>query len=530
MRFTLLHALALLAATGPLACSVDNALSFNPTTTTDKTDGKALYFEQEGTLTLAPGEVRKVAVHGSGEGALSVAFSLLGNVGDAFVEASVVETDGQGVATAVLHAPNQATTFTLRAALVGDDGHLGSGAELSVAVSDEGFGAVRVLPQYTGKRAVEVWTASVVARTTCADLSSVLPGEPEGSLVATASPGAAPLVDNAPVGPSLAVTLRAGHYAWGCADVSTLAAGSTLDVKVTVFDKPVVLAATDLDLNLDFQPDPLAFQKLADNAGYLLREGFAPSALDESTVLLDQMSLSLPPAQIEPFIKQRLAQDWDELAADHFSSLDASLRDHLSVWIDAGLPLPAGTLTGNLKAKEGEDGLALLTVGTLGGISAEAAGIPETSAFTWTADPSDALSLKGLIHWQPSRLVGQLALTGATKEIQGVSSVPEALGFAADCDGLAVKLGSFPGCDSACLAALCRTAIATRWDAALSASTDAGILGHIAITAAGPATLDDQAQPVGFDGVWVGSIGDNVVSIETKGAISGTPPSISPPP
>ncbi|MEO7327128.1 MAG: hypothetical protein ABI193_01030, partial [Minicystis sp.] len=255
MRFTLMHALALLAATGLAACSAGDAFSPDgPVTPPEKTDGRALYFQQEGTLTLQPGEVRKVVVIGSGEGPLQVAFSLLGNVGDAFVEASVVAADKKGVAWAVLHAPNQATTFTLRAAVVGEGGHLGTGAELSVAVSGEGFGTVRVLPRYTGKRAVKTWTASVVARTTCADLSAVLPGEPEGSLVAKADPGDAPLVDNAPVGPNLAVTIRAGHYAWGCADVSTLAPGSTLDVKVTVFDKPIVLAATNLDLKLSFAP------------------------------------------------------------------------------------------------------------------------------------------------------------------------------------------------------------------------------------------------------------------------------------
>ncbi|MEO7329061.1 MAG: hypothetical protein ABI193_10810, partial [Minicystis sp.] len=133
-------------------------------------------------------------------------------------------------------------------------------------------------------------------------------------------------------------------------------------------------------------------------------------------------------------------------------------------------------------------------------------------------------------HWQPSRLVGQLALVGVTKELEGISTVPEALAIVADCEGLAMKLGSFAACNSECLASLCRTAIDARWEAALSASTDAGLLGHIAITAAGPAQLDDDAQPIGFDGVWVGSIGDNTIAAEIKGEISGAPPGDEPPP
>ncbi|MFO0761839.1 MAG: hypothetical protein U0359_35690 [Byssovorax sp.] len=533
MRFTYAPALVLLAALSHAACAADNeAVDTGSTGSGGRGEepSQALYFEDEGTLTLAPGEVRTVAVRGARSGDFSVAFSLLGDFGDAFVEASVVQADKKGVARVVLHASNQATTFTLRAAVLDEEGQLGAGAELSVAVSDQGFGNVRVLPQYTGSRSIATWTASVVARTTCADLVGTLPGEPAGSLVASSSPLGHPIIHNAPVGPNLAVTLRAGHFAWGCADASTLSAGSTLDVKVTVLDKPIVLSATNLDLKLDFQPEPMAFAKLTESAGELLREGFVPSGESEPSALLDAMAGLLPAEQVLAFNTQRTLQDWDELAADHFTAEGIDLRQKIGGWVLSGLPLPAQTLTGNLSAKDGAPDQATLSAVVVGGLPGADVGVDDASAFTWTADPNDALILKGLLHWQPSRLMGSLARTSALAEVENASSMADALADAADCEGLAVALGAFPTCSTSCLATLCHDALGARWAAALSASSDAGLLGHIVITAAGPAKLDDEAKPIGFSGLWVGSIGDNQISAETKGNIDGAPPGKPPPP
>ena len=80
------------------------------------------------------------------------------------------------------------------------------------------------------------------------------------------------MVLDAPVGPNLAVAVRAGHYGWGCADTTDLKADGTLDVKVTIVDKPIELDATDLDLALTYEPDAADYGALIGDASALLRE------------------------------------------------------------------------------------------------------------------------------------------------------------------------------------------------------------------------------------------------------------------
>ena len=73
------------------------------------------------------------------------------------------------------------------------------------------------------------WTASVVVIASCADLAATLPEEPAGALTATAPASGMPVIpENAPVGPNLAVVVRAGHFAWGCADTAAPTPGGTM--------------------------------------------------------------------------------------------------------------------------------------------------------------------------------------------------------------------------------------------------------------------------------------------------------------
>ncbi len=486
-------------------------------------------FEQEGTITLAPGESRAIQVVASPPTTYDVRFALVGDGAlDGWIEVAAVTADANGMATIQLHAPNQPTTFHLRASIVLADGSAGPSAETSVAVSAQGFGTVRVLPQYTGKRAVETWTASVAARTTCADLAATLPGEPKGALVAKAAFGAAPLVQNAPVGPNLAVAVRAGHYGWGCADTTDLKADGALDVKVTIVDKPIDLAATDLDLALTYKPDAADYKALIGGATELLGEAFLPKGSSESALVLAAMKLAAPLDQAPAFDAASAMLGWDAVAAAHFNGLPKSVRARCTSWIDAGLPLQAPTLTAHLTAKD--VGVATLDLLTIGSIDAAAAGVPAASTFSWTADPDDTLILGGNVLWQPSRYVGAVALAGAKVNQPNAQTVTDALAQAADCAGLAAKLGGFGTCNADCVVALCAKALDDRWTLALAASTEAGQIGHLAITASGPAQIDDTAKPRGFKGIWLGTVSDGVVSAKVKGSFEATPPANAPPP
>lgn len=533
MRFSWITAGFVASLLGAAGCSLAADATKTATSNPEPPAPSAalIRFEQEGTITLAPGESRSIHVFASPPTSYDVRFALIGDDAlDGWIENAAVKADADGMATMALHAPNQPTTFHLRASIVLSNGDAGPSAETSVAVSAQGFGAVRVLPQYTGKRVVETWTASVVARTTCADLAMILPGEPDGALVAKAAFGKTPLVLNAPVGPNLAVAVRAGHYAWGCADTTDLKADGTLDVKVMIVDKPIELGATDLDLALTYEPDAANYGALIGGASELLRDAFLPKGTAEAALVLTAMGAATPVDQAALFDAARAAQAWDDLAAAHFSGLAMSLREREASWIAASLPLLTPEIKAHLAGKADAPGVAALSVLTIGGIDATDAGVPAVSPFSWTADPADTLILGGTVLWQPSRFVGAAALAGAKIEQPAAQTMADALAQAADCPGLAAQLSGFGSCDLGCLEALCKKALDDRWSHGLAASADAGLIGHLTVTASGPAQIDDTAKPRGFKGLWLGTVSDTVVSAKVKGSFEGTPPAGATPP
>ncbi len=530
MRFswtTLGFVAALLGAAGCAPSLADLEPTIDETVPT-VTSAALIRFEQEGTITLAPGKSLAIRVLTSPPTSYALRFAVTGDALDGWIERASVNADADGVATMVLHAPGQPTTFHVRASIMLEDGEAGPSAETSVAVSAQSFGTVRVLPQYTGKRAVETWMASVAARTTCADLAAIFPGEPEGALVAKAPFGAAPLVLDAPVGPNLAVAVRAGHYGWGCADTTDLKADGTLDVKVTIVDKPIELEATDLDLALTYEPDAADYGALIGDASALLRDAFLPKGSEEAELVLAAMGEAAPGDQQALFEAARTTLGWNDLASAHFEGLETSVRERCTSWIGAGLTLQAPVIKAHLAAKPGAPGVAAVNVLAIGNVDADSAGVPASSPFSWTADPDDTLILGGIVIWQPTRYVGASAFDGAKVGQPGAQKMADVLAQAADCPGLAAKLQGFGSCDTSCIEALCAEALGDRWSLGLAASSDAGLLGHLTITASGPAQIDDTAKLRGFKGIWLGTVSAGVVSAKVKGSFEGTPPANPP--
>jgi hypothetical protein len=504
---------------GPTACSMDEVEPEGPLMNRPRIASASVRFLDEGTITLAPGAAHTVAVIASPPGRSPIRFALLGDPLDASLDRTLVDLDSDGVAKVTLHAPNQPATFRLRASLLDEQGQPGPTAETGIAVSDQGFGSVRVLPQYTGKRAIDGWTASALARTTCAAIAASLPGEPDGALVVSTM-GAEPVIlHGAPVGPVLAVTVRSSEYAWGCAETAELKPDMTLDVKITIIDKPIDVGSTDLDLNLDFEPDPIDYQALLQTATSLLVEAFTPTGSKESSLLLDAMGKLA--ANGAAFSAQRSAGSWDAVTTQHLSALGAPLRERINAYAAAGVPLGAHQITANLKATADAPGGATIAVTKFVGIDAGAAGIPPANAFSWTAEPDDSLILKGTLPWQPSRFVGAAAFVAAKKDAPSAAEMPDALASFADCKGLSAKLSGLSGCDAGCMQTLCHDALGTRWAGALQASVNAGWTGTLAITAAGPAELSARAEPIGLSGNWVGKVSDKIVQVSVKGKITG---------
>lgn len=529
MHFSSIHAYAgiLIAGSALAGCASDRNIELaDPSGTTES--GDSVRFENDGTITLAPGEAREIAVTTSPPARVDVRFALLGDALDASLERSVVRASDEGRAEVLLHAPNQSTTFRIRATALDPHGQPVQSAETGVAVSDQGFGTLRVLPSYSGKRPIKGWTASVIARASCQDIASTLPAVPDGALTAN-GPSDQPLfVKGAPVGPSLAVAVRSSKYMWGCTDIANLKPDTTLDVKIMVVDKPIDLAATNLDLALEYAPDPAGYGAILDAGRGLLHDAFIPSGTKEAELVLDAMAAASSDAAA--FQAERAASGWDAIATAHWSMLSAPLSDRLETWTTSGLGLGTHTVTANIKATAGQAGTATFSALRLDGIDAAAAGIPKQTLFAWTADPNDSLSLNGTLSWQPSRFLGAVAYAGAKQDYPAAATMSDALAGAADCAGLGNELGGYGMCNDACMAALCKDALDARWTAALTASMASGKLGEIAITAAGPADITDTAEPLGFYGNWVGSVSVGALTVGVKGKISGeTPVGMGPP-
>lgn len=517
MRFSWLYLPLILAAASPgLACSADSGADPAPVGTGVSGPDAALRFDEEGTLELAPGEERGVSVIVSPPARYEVSFSVLGDASGAFLDRTTTVADAAGRASVLLHAPSLATTFRLRA-IVKD----GPSAEIGVSVSDKGFATIRALPVYGGQRLATAWAASVTAGTTCAEIAATLPDDPDGSLVASAPVDEQAVeVDSAPVGPNLAVAIRAGRAMWGCADVADLKAGEAHEVKIAVKDGPVDLAAAELDLTLTFAPTPEAAAILATTTSRVL-SAFMPEGAEAAT-LLDAMIEAAPPELWAPLEAERAAASWDGVVAQHLSGLPATPRDACLGWAQAGLAAIPAEITATLAGVNGVPGKAWMQVTTLGGVTAGDAGVPPTAhQMSWSAEPGDLLRLDGTVYWIPSRYVGAVAWQAALADQPGAGSMGEALASVTGCDALAAALVGAAGCDDACLASLCAAALDARWSLGLDASALAGLPGSVALSASGPAVVDERALPISWTAAWLGTISDGETAATVQGEAEG---------
>jgi len=521
-------ALSLTVCATPLACSsgassaLQGPVPFNPTANV------SIAFDDTSTLTLAPGVSQSLQVTATPPAVYDVGFLLVGDSYDAAVAELTVHTAADGTAAFTLRAPTMSTTFRVRASVLGADDLVEASAERAVAVSEAGFGSVRVTPLYLGARTITTWTASVVAGATCASLAGSLPEDPAGSVGGTAPLGTEPVVSDLPVGPNLAVVLRAGHFAWGCTDTATLAANQTLDVGVTVIDKPIDLTAADLDLTFSYTPDTGPYAAFLADAVSSLYDAFMPSGSNEGAVVLNAMAALTPSTESAAFTLARQEQGWDLLSQAHFAALPEGLRATCSTWATTGAAQAptsiVATAVGGAAAGE-----VTVAVTQFAGFDPTAAGVTTAPGATWSGQTGDSILLGATLLWQPSLFAGAASLAPALLAHPGASTVAEALALSADCHGLATAMGAFGSCPVDCVEQLCRAAIASRWTSALAASSQATTPAQIGIQASGAATVGDVAQPLTLTGHWLGNLGDGSVTLAVMGDVAVTPPSPSTP-
>ena len=486
----------------------------------------SISFEQNGALAVELREEHVLSVVVDPPRHQEVNFVLLGSPLDATLDQARAVVDDEGRARVTLHAPNQSTTFRVRTWIM-----QGPADEISVAAVGDGFAPVEIIPIYKGIRPITDWKASIVARSTCAEISPLLPLELPEAISGDAAAGEPLIVEKAPVGPSLAVTVRAGEFAWGCTDAHDLVVGETMKVKVNVIDKPIDVGATDLDVTFQLQPDPNVYSAMLEATSGLMVDAFVPKDVDPGVALLDAIASRIPDTSSIAFAEARLANDWDSLASTHLAQQPSSFVGTLRGWFSAGVMAEPLEVVTNLKALPSVPGAAMLSPVRFGSVPASDAGMPGTHLAKLRVEAGDVMHLGGSLYWLPSRYVGAVMQHEALFEAPEGTTMADVLSALAACDALGQTLGGFDTCDATCVAGLCHEALSSRWNDALDASANAGKLGLLNLAAVVTTAVDNTAIPTSFQGSWLGNISDgDLVAKISKAELSGVQPVTMPAP
>ncbi|MCC6217444.1 MAG: hypothetical protein IT376_21485 [Polyangiaceae bacterium] len=472
-------------------------------------------------LALLPGTSREVGVEVSPAGAYPLRLSLSETSSDASLDRSEVVTAADGRASFVLSAPSQPAVFAVTA--TGGD----TATALPVSVSGAGFATLDIVPIYDGKRDVPYWAASVHAGATCSTLGSLPP--PDGPLLGESLTGN-PRIEGVPIGPSLAVTVRAAWAIGGCKDAPGLVADSLATIEISASDVPLALAETDLVLGLGVGASR-PWEEAASAVGAAIESALLGGAEDDVEALLDSMQLALPtPTARAGFATNRAEGQWDDaLRGALGASAGSAIRAAAADWISAGAARLSGpgVLEGRLTA---EGSTFVLGLGPLLGVPAEDAGLPARvdEAVSWTSEPGDTVLLGATFAWCPSRLFGAVAVDPAKQAVAGAEDVPTALAIVVDCAGVGAALEALatgdvaPGCATGCAEALCVEAVAAMWSRALAATPDGSATWTLGATAT--TRVDERARPSGFEGTWVGTLAVGALVVDVGGELSASTP------
>jgi hypothetical protein len=477
----------------------------------------SLRFEVEPPLMLGPRESRRVGVFADPPGDHWVRFALLGDgdgtPGDASLDDTDRRTDLTGRAEVTLTAPSVPATFLLRASV----GTVTN--SLLVAVDASGLASLTVVPVYSGGRAVSTWFASVHDNATCADVEGTPPTD--GPFHATAEHDMRPLVDGVPAGVPLAVTLRAGQFAGGCAPLQGAIEGEENLVSVTVLNRPIQLSQSRVELVFGADgPNAEAralFESVIENA---VTEVFNPTESTDVETLLDAMQATLTGAERTAFRSARGAAAWDSrLTAALGDASPDFLRAPLVRWLGLGLEAGRDDLVeATIEAVPGETEEASVLLTRVADGEPEVAGFQTEFDAMWQADAADQVLIGTDFTFSAPALLVALARRPATSEVPASMGVEDALSSLAPCSQIAevlVEFGqangvSYAGCDNACRCdlactiALCEGGIASIVQGIAALDANATSSGQIAAT--GHAIVGENAELAGLDGSWVGNL------------------------
>ena len=479
----------------------------------------SILFEQEETIALAPGEIADISVRTSPPDTYAISFLLVGESLDASLDQTSVVADPDGRAAVRLRAPKGASNFVVRAKIKD-----GPAADLQVAVSDQGFGSLHIVPTYNGARSTREWVAQVVSGTTCEALAPDFPIDLPGALTSSAEPDEPLVIGVAPVGPNLAVFVRAGFYMWGCANEPDLRAGETVDVPVTIINKPIDATHAVLDLQLDFVPEADTWAELLASQQALMEDAFFDGLWTSDLLLATMASLYPDPSSFEA---AAIANDWVTEVNIHLVQqgidMHASIEQLLAAASAAELP----TVQGRIAALSDEPGFGIFSLASLGSSTPDLLGIPDQYVVSLAVDSDDTARVGGTLYWMPSRYLAPAVEESA---LEAEPQHPDMRALLADRIGCAdLVLTGFQDCEGACIVELCADAMLTRWQQVADASAVAYQFGEIPFQASGPASFDQHAALRGFQGSWLGKVVVGEHEAKVSGAAAAETPSDVPP-
>ncbi len=473
-----------------------------------------LVFQPSTTLTMRPGETVELDVASEPRGVRRVDFGLISSSSsglDASLDPTATQTDSSGLASTTLRAPSVPGTFSIRAWLDAD-----VEARRAVSVSAEGFGSLRVYPDYSGKRKLGTWTASVRTDTTCGDLPDLLH---DGPLVAT---GKQPLtIDSVPVGPSVTITVRAGELAAGCLTVPRLEPDELRDVHVTVTDLPLRVDEGELAIDFGISPQSVAFAASLSAAEQRAATAFNLGQSDDASTLLTAWLSTLGSSEQSAFQANIDAHDLTSVVSGQLSSPTA-LRDLVHGLLDGASALEASndTFQGLLTFGPQQATFVLDRVAT---VDAQDSGFVVESKWSASIEPGDVLVLGGTLSYQPAAFV--CALAAARAETAGDDSPEVQLGTLANCADLGAALVAevggalYPGCSTAAAAEqACQAALGAAWASATNADRNASAT--LAVAMSGRAGENSSAQIVSYAGTWLGTAQPGGIAL--GGDVQGT--------
>lgn len=480
---------------------------------------------------LIPEELRVIGVQVTPPDAYRVRFSLVSLKGAPPHDGSLDRTDAltdptTGIAHVRLRAPSSFTQFSLQASI----GTMTS-AELKVYVESQGWAELQVIPEYEGQRQVTEWVANAYLKVRCSEVAQVTEldrGLPADAQYSAKSVFGIPPRFEVPVQPNMAITLRAGHYLFGCTNLEQPLINELSSVTVKLANVPIQLKDVSLDVQLGVQETTRAWLDHLETAAEDVMLAFTGETENDVKLVLDTMASLLDPGDRQAFQTAAAAGEWETRALSSLANMDArALRNALAGWLSAGSnTLSADTaFAGTLRSSSSADGTAELQLEEVAGVDAERAGFEPTLTATWSADPNDTVALGATLRWSTSAFVAALGEAKATEEHAEADDLSDAFADLIDCQLLTESLTGaesesfvFASCDSACTEALCLDALDALEQQLWAASDDEQ---ELKLSATGLALVDDEAHAVSFTGTWRGTfpMGE---SAAVGGDISGT--------